>query len=52
MNVCLYCFLDDGEMVQLISDFISNCFVSIVLKYLSTFQMRSWYKLVYFHGLL
>lgn len=52
MNVCPYCCFDDGEMVQLISNFIFNCFVSTVFKYISIFQMLSWCKLMYFHWLL
>lgn len=44
--------LDDGEMVQLISNVISICFDSIVFKYISIFQMLIWYKLMSFHQLL
>lgn len=52
MNVCPYCCLNDGDMVHLISYLIFNCFVSIVFKYISIFQMLSWCKLRYFHWLL
>lgn len=43
-------YLDEGEIVQFVSNFIFNCFVSNVAKYISVSMGLSLWTLLYFTG--
>lgn len=50
MNAYSHSCLDEEEIVQFVSNFISNCFVPHVVKYISVSEVLSLCKLMYFTG--